>query len=1011
MIGILGILKSGAAYVPIDPSYPNERIKYILDDTQATIVLSQSQHISRLTSISTAKIISLDNDCYQELPTHNLRSISTANDLVYVIYTSGTTGQPKGVMIEHRSLVNTVFFLSYLYKLTDKDRMTQFCSIAFDVAYAESFTPISTGASLHIFSSDVRKNPSQIIHYINTHKITHTYLPPVVLAELPHESIGDLKHLKTISYAGESCNAKTAFYWSQKVKLFNLYGPTETTIYAQCKHIIYNEVEQIGTAINNTTAYVLDEYFNPVPIGVAGELHIGGAGLARGYLNKPELTAEKFIPNPFATETDKANGYDRLYKTGDLVRWLPDGNLEYIGRKDNQVKIRGFRIELAEIENTIINITGIEQAVVFNRVINNEQYLFAYYTANEQINPESIIDKLTSKLPHYMVPSAALQINEIPLTINGKIDIHALPDIEFESSTAYIEPITEQERIVCQAFSHLLLIEKVGIDDDFFKLGGNSIKAIQLTMMLQSNIEIDVAEIFNLRTPRKIAYNKEITHDLLISKLEQIKHECANQQIKGHEKLNLAMSRKKEQYLSQIANIPAVKYTTKPIQNVLLTGATGFLGCNLLNQLLTLTPYHIYLCIRAQDKTHAMERMAHKYQFYFDMSLEDHFADRIVYIPCDLEKEQLGLADDEYNQLSQNIDSIIHCAALTKHYGIEQVFYNANVTSTINLLKLCELTHLKDFHYISTYSVMTGVANDNETVLTEDDQLNINGEWNSPYTKTKYLGEINTIKWREKGINSSIYRVGNLAFIQHNGKVQEDVKDNAFATYITFIRKLGYIADTMNEVEISSADTTAIAIVKLFDKHQLNNGTHHVFNPNKIDLSNMLSTKNHKINTVSFENFIDRLVSYLQHNDDYDLIGRFLLRMGWQEANTKKSHFNISSNTTILQSKTEATVKMMNFEWSVMSNQQLKNYVTNLDSVLDVASEKPITAPQDFTLQSWLTTIDRIIKTLKLKAIKVFKKHKRIMSIIGGLLLISPLLYILEILDIITLLEFLNTDV
>jgi len=399
----------------------------------------------------------------------------------------------------------------------------------------------------------------------------------------------------------------------------------------------------------------------------------------------------------------------------------------------------------------------------------------------------------------------------------------------------------------------------------------------------------------------------------------------------------------------------AIKYTTKPIQNVLLTGATGFLGCNLLNQLLTLTPYRIYLCIRAKDKTHAIERMAHKYQFYFDISLEDHFADRIVYIPCDLEKRQIGISDEQYYQLTQNIDSIIHCAALAKHYGIEQVFYNANVTSTINLLKLCELTRLKDFHYISTYSVMTGVTNDSETVLTEDDQLNINGEWNSPYTKTKYLGEINTIKWREKGINSSVYRVGNLAFMQHNGKLQEDVKDNAFATYITFIRKLGYIADNMNEVEISPADLTATAIVKLFDKREINNQTHHIFNSNKIKLSQMLSTKNKKIKVIIFESFIDKLIIYLQHNNDCDLIGRFLLRMGWQ-SDTKKSHFNIISNTTILQSKTEAIFKMINFEWSVINDQQLKAYVKKLDKIFDEASDKPIIVPQYSKVQRSLVS-------------------------------------------------------
>jgi surfactin family lipopeptide synthetase A len=598
-----------------------------------------------------------------------------------------------------------------------------------------------------------------------------------------------------------------------------------------------------------------------------------------------------------------------------------------------------------------------------------------------------------------MLPAAAVQIDNIPLTINGKIDINALPEISFQSSQVYIEPRTEQERIICQAFSSVLLIEKIGIDDDFFKLGGNSIKAIQLAMILQANFDIQVSELFDLRTPRKLAENRKITHDLLIDKLKQIKHNYANYANNPLDKASLA---KKERYLAEVASMPTIAYTIKTIKNVLLTGATGFLGCNLLNQLLTLTSYRIYLCIRAKDKQHALERMAHKYQFYFDISLEDNFSDRIVYIPCDLEKRQIGVSDDQYYQLSQNIDSIIHCAALAKHYGIEQVFYNANVKSTIHLLKLCELTNLKDFHYISTYSVMTGITNDSETILTEDDELTIDGEWNSPYTKTKYLGEINTIKWRKKGINSNIYRVGNLALMQQNAKVQEDVKDNAFATYITFIRKLGCIADNMNEVEISPADTTATAIVKMFDKQHLSNRTHHVFNSNKIQLTNMLSTKNHKINTVNFATFIDKLITYLQRNDDCDLIGRFLLRMGWQQDG--KSHFIKSNGTTILQSKTESILKMINFEWSMINNKHLRAYVDRLANTFDGTVETFIIAPKYLKEQRWL----KVINTLKLKAFRLFKAHKKAIAVLGLLLFTAPVLYILELLDVIDVLEFLD---
>ncbi len=1023
IIGILGILKSGAAYVPIDPNYPDERIKYILEDTKPNCLLTQSHYVSKLQMLTNTQLIALNDNRYQGLSADNLLPQSNHDDLAYVIYTSGTTGKPKGVMQTHYNLVRLFRITNNQFNFNQDDVWILYHNYCFDFSVWETFGALSFGGKLVIPTKNQANNVTALYELMIKHKISVLNQTPLVFYNLMSlimerkNQCAQLKHLRYIIFGGDKLNFnKLSQYWyftdkhNLRAKLINMYGITETTVHATFKEITAKDTHQsasiIGVSLSDMRGYVLDQYHNHVPIGVIAELYIGGAGLARGYLNKPELTAEKFIPNPFATETDKANGYDRLYKTGDLVRWLPDGNLEYIGRKDTQVKIRGFRIELSEIESALTHVKEIEQAVVINRVINDEQYLFAYYTTHQQISPELIIEELAQQLPHYMLPAAAVQIDNIPLTINGKIDINALPEISFQSSQVYIEPRTEQERIICQSFSSVLLIEKIGIDDDFFKLGGNSIKAIQLAIILQANFDIQVSELFDLRTPRKLAENREISHDLLIDKLKQIKHNYANYANNLLDKASLA---KKEKYLAEVASMPNISYTTKPIHNVLLTGATGFLGCNLLSQLLISTPYRIYLCIRAKDKQHALERMAHKYQFYFDISLEDNFSDRIVYIPCDLEKRQIGVSDDQYYQLSQNIDSIIHCAALAKHYGIEQVFYNANVKSTIHLLKLCELTNLKDFHYISTYSVMTGITNDSETILTEDDELTVDGEWNSPYTKTKYLGEINAIKWREKGINSNIYRVGNLAFMQQNAKVQEDVKDNAFATYITFIRKLGCIADNMNEVEISPADITATAIVKMFDKQDLSNRTHHVFNPNKIQLAKMLSTKNHKINTVNFATFIDKLITYLQRNDDCDLIGRFLLRMGWQQDG--KSHFIKSNGTTILQSKTESILKVINFKWSVINHRQLKVYAAQLDNIFNINLKTQISIPSYSTAQRWLKIIDKLITTAKLKTFKFCKTHTKLISVIATLLFMAPLIYILEVLDIIAVLEFLDTSV
>jgi acyl-coenzyme A synthetase/AMP-(fatty) acid ligase len=333
-------------------------------------------------------------------------------------------------------------------------------------------------------------------------KINLAYLPPVLLSQLPQK---DYPNLNSLIYAGESCDKKTASLWSHKVKLFNYYGPTEATIYATYKQILSDEVELIGAPIQNTRVYVLDPHMVPVPIGVIGELYIGGAGLARGYLNNKALTEERFIPNLFASRDDETKGYTRLYKTGDLVRWLADGNLEYIGRNDEQVKIRGYRIELAEIEHALTNIPGIKQSCVLAKERKTgsgmSRYLAGYYLLdndNQDLTQTIILDKLSRILPDYMVPTALLEVKFFPLTINGKLDKKALPDPDFNSSEHYLAPTNEIEVTLCGIWQDVLGLEKVGITDDFFRIGGNSILAIQVSHRMSKVLDRDikVADIF-----------------------------------------------------------------------------------------------------------------------------------------------------------------------------------------------------------------------------------------------------------------------------------------------------------------------------------------------------------------------------------------------------------------------------------------------------------------------------------------------------------------------------------
>lgn len=511
VIGILAILKAGGAYVPMDVQYPQERIDFMLSDTEAKLILTLHRGNEKYTAtLPEDKLIyiDLDEDLYSTKNTDNPKTISRATNLAYIIYTSGTTGTAKGVMIEHKSSINTAVALFDIYDPNTVRRVTAYTSYVFDVSVSEIFVSLFQGLELHILSDEIKTDSLALSEYFLENKINLVYLPPVLLAELPAELYPDLKR---IIYAGEPCNRETAKLWSSDYELYNYYGPTELTIYATGKQIKESEVEQIGTPIQNYKAYILDTMLHPVPTGVVGELYFSGAGLARGYLNRPELTEERFIPNLFATEQDKQLGYTRLYKTGDLVRRLPDGNLELKGRNDNQIKIRGFRVELGEIENAIVQFNGVKQCcVLLASRADKSKFLAAYYVLKSGINTTSqndIREYLAHKLPAYMIPAVFCELMEMPLTPNGKLDKRALPLIEYsEGTNEYTPPKNETEQTICDIWQDALGQERISVTDDFFKIGGDSILSIRVSgKMRRAGFNCHVRDIFEFKTVRVLA--------------------------------------------------------------------------------------------------------------------------------------------------------------------------------------------------------------------------------------------------------------------------------------------------------------------------------------------------------------------------------------------------------------------------------------------------------------------------------------------------------------------------
>ncbi|HCY85951.1 MAG TPA: non-ribosomal peptide synthetase, partial [Desulfobacteraceae bacterium] len=508
IVGILGILKAGGAYVPVDPVYPADRIRYMLDDSAAQVIVTEIQRLDALPEHD-AKVICLDAEASAigREKGANLSCGVTAEDLAYVIYTSGSTGKPKGVMIRHRGLPNLAQAQIRLFGVKSSSRVLQFASMSFDASISEIAMALCAGAALCLASKAELMPGAALEETLVRHAITHVTLPPTALAVMRPET---LFALSTIVVAGEACPPELARLWSKGRVFINAYGPTESTVCASGMRYEGSPLQTgrlpIGRPIANTQLYILDRHLQPVPVGVPGELHIGGVGLAKGYLNRPDLTDEKFIPNPFAT--DDIGEDSRIYKTGDLCRYLPDGNIEFLGRMDHQVKIRGFRIEPGEIEAVLRAHGQVKDAVVDIRSSGNgDRQLVAYVTPDDTGSlptQSELRAHLTSELPDFMIPAPFVWLKSMPLTPNGKIDRKALPapDPSMIREQAFAPPETETQKILAGIFSEVLKTDNVSIHDDFFMMGGHSLLATVVISRIQKafKTELPITGMFNFPT-------------------------------------------------------------------------------------------------------------------------------------------------------------------------------------------------------------------------------------------------------------------------------------------------------------------------------------------------------------------------------------------------------------------------------------------------------------------------------------------------------------------------------
>ena len=533
VIGLLAILKAGGAYLPISPDYPLERIRYMLQDSGAKLLLTQGALVNDLQL--GVELLDLEDERHYTGKAENLPPLSGARDLAYVIYTSGSTGKPKGVMIEHRSIVNRIHWMQQKYPLTAESTLLQKTPFTFDVSVWELFWWSFVGAKVCMLAPEGEKDPAVMIQAIMEQHVTTVHFVPSMLSVFldyveKRAAVGKLASLKQVFASGEALNLlqvntfNRLLYAANGTELYNLYGPTEAAVdvsYFDCSPKVALKTVPIGRPINNIRLYILDKNRNLLPVGIPGELYIAGIGVGRGYINNPQLTSEKFVADPF-------HPGEIMYKTGDRVRWFPEGDIEYLGRIDFQVKIRGLRIELGEIENRLLTHKAVKDAVVLGKCHNHTMYLCAYIVAARAMTALELKDYLLADLPDYMVPSYFVFLDVLPLSPNGKVNRKALPEPDYAKGSAdeYAAPGNEMEKELAAVWSDVLEVDKVGVNESFFQLGGNSLRAIALITEIHHrlHLELSVRDIFRLQTVRRLSehlQNAARSGDLPIPRLAQ----------------------------------------------------------------------------------------------------------------------------------------------------------------------------------------------------------------------------------------------------------------------------------------------------------------------------------------------------------------------------------------------------------------------------------------------------------------------------------------------------------
>lgn len=848
----IAALKIGAVFIPIDNRYPKDRIEYILAESEAKVIIKNGS-----TDLAIAKARNIEDLDLSPVECMEYPCVDAEN-ACYIIFTSGSTGQPKGCTLTNRGLVNFCRNNNILAICNQLNR--QVCisvnTISFDFFIAESLLPLSNGYTVVLASEEESVNRERFIDLAVSTGANIIQTTPTRF-KLYCDEKHDLSYMwqfDVIVTSGEALPLEllSIFRKNSNAKIFNPLGPSECSVWVAGGelHLTNREVADsditVGRPIANTQIYILDKHRQPVPIGVAGELCISGDGVGMGYLNRPELTAEKFIPNPFIPGKT-------MYCTGDLARWRTDGEIEYLGRIDTQVKIRGLRIELNEIESIMSSFDGISlTAVADKRDETGRQYLVGYYTAERTIDETALRQHLSTKLPKYMVPNYFVRLDEMPMTPSGKTDRKNLPAPEFASQAReYIPPKTEQEKILCNVLSKLFNMESVGITDDFFELGGDSLRAIEYTAKAHhAGVSFSLQNVFDYPTVESLCkYLQAWPSKETIFTAEQFQ--------------------KYAPILQKNTWNPDFIPQHCEIGSVLLTGATGFLGAHILDALMKHGVRKVYCLVRGSE-----EKLVQRLNYYFGGQYVNSVGTSIIPVIGDLEDERVT------DSLPKRVDYVIHAAASVKHYGSWQYFKSINVDGTKRIVAYAKKVGARLVH-ISTISVSGNAGADQMDMYVSEEEkyfyessLYIGQPLDNVYIRSKFEAEMLVLDAVLEGLQANIIRVGNLTNRKSDLKFQPNYMENAFLTRVKAMLSLGCLPDYLMPLysEFSPVDSTAEAIITIVEHFNDQYTVFHVNSDRNLYFDRMmayLERLGRPMKIVSGEQFVKRIRDTIDSQQSY----------------------------------------------------------------------------------------------------------------------------------------------